>query len=47
MLYVVETRHGTTLQTVEIDLSRYATGVYLLKVVDRGKVMAVGKVVKE
>ena len=47
LLSVVETRHGTSLQTVEIDLSRYATGVYLIKVVDNGTVMAIGKVVKE
>ena len=32
---------------MEIDLSRYANGIYLLKVVDNGKVIAVGKVVKE
>ena len=47
MLSVVETFHETSLQTMEIDLSRYANGIYLLKVVDNGKVIAVGKVVKE
>ena len=34
-------------QTVEIDLSQYATGIYMLKVVNDGKVVAIGKVVKE
>ena len=34
-------------ERTEIDLSRYATGVYLLKAVRDGKVMAVGKVVKQ
>ena len=38
---------GASPQTVEIDLSRYPTGVYLLKVVNDGKVVAIGKVVKE
>ena len=38
---------GASLQTVQIYLSRYATGVYLIKVMDNGKVMAIGKVVKE
>ena len=47
MLVVMEMQCIASPQIVEIDLSRYATGVYLLKVVDRGKVMAVGKVVKE
>ena len=47
MLSVVETMCTSSLQTMEIDLSRYANGIYLLKVVDNGKVIAVGKVVKE
>ena len=34
-------------QSVQIDLSRYATGIYLLRVINGGKVMAVRKVVKE
>ena len=38
---------GASPQTVEIDLSRYPTGMYLLKVVNDGKVTAIGKVVKE
>ena len=46
MLGVADAR-GASLQTMEIDLSRYANGIYLLKVVDNGKVIAVGKVVKE
>ena len=38
---------GASLQTVEIDLSRYPTGIYLIKVIDNGKVMDVGKVLKQ
>ena len=38
---------GASLQTVQIDLSRYATGVYFVRLVNGGKVMAVRKVVKE
>ena len=38
---------GASPQTMEIDLSRYATGVYLIKVVNSGNVIAIGKVVKE
>ena len=34
-------------QTVQIDLSHYATGVYLIQLVNNGNVMAVRKVVKE
>ena len=37
--------HGTSLQT-RIDLSRYANGVYFIKVVSEGNVLAVRKVVK-
>ena len=49
MLQVVNVAdaRGASLQDVQIDLSRYATGVYLIKVVDGGKVTAIGKVVKE
>ena len=46
LLQTVETRHGTSLQTTQIDLSQYATGVYLVRVVNSGKVIAVRKVVK-
>ena len=34
-------------EMTQIDLSRYPTGVYMLKVVKDGKVTAIGKVVKE
>ena len=34
-------------ETTQIDLSRYATGVYLIKLVNNGNVTAVRKVVKE
>ena len=44
LLQTVETCHGASLQ---IDLSQYATGVYFVRVVNGGKVMAVRKVVKE
>jgi hypothetical protein len=43
---VVETRHGTSLQTVQIDLSVFAPGVYFVKAVAEGNVVAVRKVVK-
>ena len=38
---------GASPQTVEIDLSPYPAGVYLLRVVNEGKNVAIGKVVKE
>ena len=47
LLQNVETCHGASLQAVQIDLSRYATGIYLVRLVNGGKVMAVRKVVKE
>ena len=34
------------LQTTQIDLSHYATGIYFVRMVNGGKVMAVRKVVK-
>jgi hypothetical protein len=37
---------SASLQTVQIDLSRYATGVYIIKMVNNGRVMATGKVVR-
>ena len=43
---VVETRCTTSLQTAQIDLSRYASGVYFIKAVTDGNVVAVRKVVK-
>ena len=48
LLSVVETRCTTSPQSVsQINLSRYATGVYIIKLVNGGKVVATGKVVKE
>ena len=50
---VVETFHGTSLQTeetgfsVQIDLSRFAPGVYFIKAMTHGNVMGVRKVVKQ
>ena len=44
---IVETCHGASLQTTQIDLSHYATGVYLIQLVNNGNVMAVRKAVKE
>ena len=38
---------AVTAETIQIDLSNYATGVYLVKLVNDGKVVAVKKVVKE
>ena len=44
---VVETdAHGSSVQT-QIDLSRYATGIYFVKAVADGKTVAVRKVVKQ
>ena len=34
-------------ETTQIDLSRYSTGIYLVKLVNGGKVVATGKVVKQ
>ncbi len=50
----VETRHGTSLPTdkhgssvqTQIDLSHYAAGVYFIKAVTNGNVVAVRKVIK-
>lgn len=36
-----------SLQTKQIDLSHYAKGVYFVKAVSEGKVIAVRKVVKK
>ena len=47
LLQTVETCHGASLQTTQIDLSQYATGVYFVRMVNGGKVVAVRKVVKE
>ena len=38
---------GASLQTAQIDLSRYANGVYLIKAVAEGNVLTVRKVVKK
>ncbi len=46
LLQTVETCHGASLQTTQIDLSHYATGVYFVRMVNGGKVMAVKKVVR-
>lgn len=44
--YNVANTHGLSAQTTQIDLSRYANGVYFIKVVSEGNVLAVKKVVK-
>jgi hypothetical protein len=46
LLDIVETGHAPSPQTTQIDLSRYAQGVYFVKAVSEGKVIAVRKVVK-
>ena len=38
--------HGLSAQIIQIDLSRYANGVYFIKAVSEGNVLAVKKVVK-
>ena len=47
LLGVVETQNFASLQTAQIDLSRYANGVYFIKAVMDGKTIAVRKVVKQ
>lgn len=44
---VVVTRCTTSLQTAQIDLSGFAAGVYFVKAVADGNVVAVKKVVKQ
>lgn len=46
LMDVVETRGTTSIQTSQINLSRYANGVYFIKAVTEGNVLAVRKVVK-
>lgn len=46
LLNIVETGRAPSSQTTQIDLSRYAKGVYFVKAVSEGKVIAVRKVVK-
>ena len=46
LLNTVETCHGASLQTTQIDLSSYAPGIYLIKLVGDGRVIGVRKVVK-
>ena len=46
-LSVVGTRCTTSLQTIQIDLSNYLTGIYIIKFVNNGRVMATDKVVKQ
>ena len=43
---IVETQNFASLQTARIDLSHYAAGVYFVKAVADGNVVAVRKVVK-
>ena len=47
MLSVVETRYTTSIPTIQINISHYATGVYLIKLVNNHNVIAIGKVVKQ
>ena len=46
LLDIVETGRAPSSKTAQIDLSRYAQGVYFVKAVSEGKVIAVKKVVK-
>lgn len=39
--------HGTNVQAAQIDLSRYANGVYFIKAMANGNVMGMRKVVKQ
>lgn len=47
LLDVVGTLRATSLQTAQIDLSRYANGVYFIKLVADDRTVAVRKVVKQ
>ncbi len=47
LLDMVETQSFTSLQPVQFDLSRYASGIYFVRSVVDGNVMAVRKVVKQ
>ena len=47
LLDVVRANNDSPLQTAQIDLSRYANGVYFLKAVADEKTIAVRKVVKQ
>jgi len=47
LLHTVETCHGASLQTTQIDLSSYAPGVYLIQIVGDGRVIGMRKVVKQ
>ena len=44
---VVRTPHGTSTETTQIDLRRLANGLYFVKAISDGNVVAVRKVVKE
>ena len=46
LLNIVETGRAPSPQTMQINLSQYAKGVYFVKAVSEGKVIAVRKVVK-
>ena len=46
LLQNVETCHGASLQTTQIDLSQYTPGVYLIRLVGDGRVIGVRKVVR-
>ena len=47
LLRTVETCHGASLQTTQIDLSSYAPGVYLIQLAGDGRVIGVRKVVRK
>ena len=46
LLRTVETCHGASLQTTQIDLSQYTPGVYLIQLIGDGRIIGVRKVVK-
>ena len=46
LVKVVETVHFSPLQTIQIDMTQYAYGLYFVKAVKNGKVVAVRKAVK-
>ena len=46
LLDIVGVNNYSTLQYFQIDLSRYSTGIYMVKIVNSNKVMATKKVIK-
>ena len=46
-IYTAEVSNDLPLQIIPIDLSQYATGVYIIKALNSGKTIAIGKAVRK